>query len=144
MKKTLLLVEDSKLQKIATERILNRAGYLVLSAEDGEEALSLAREAIPDLILLDMLLPKLGGLEVLLTLKANRVTSQIPVIVLSSLPPTNEKSLMTDGAAAYFEKSRLSSDEAGERDLLEIIQTVLQKSDERKTATRAKAAASRG
>ena len=104
MKKTLLLVEDSKFQKIATERMLNRAGYLVLSAADGEEALTLAREAIPDLILLDMLLPKLGGLEVLHTLKTRPATSRIPVIVLSSLPQTNAESLIMDGAAGYFEK----------------------------------------
>ena len=47
MKKTILLVEDSKVQKLALERILFKAGYLVLLAVDGEEALSLARESVP-------------------------------------------------------------------------------------------------
>ena len=56
MKKTILLVEDSKVQKLANERILFKAGYLVLFAGDGEEALRLARESVPDLVLLDLLL----------------------------------------------------------------------------------------
>jgi hypothetical protein len=49
MKKTILLVEDSKVQKLACERVLFKAGYLVLFAGDGEEALRLARESVPDL-----------------------------------------------------------------------------------------------
>src|ERR1700686_4278389 len=56
MEKTILLVEDSKVQKLANERILFKAGYLVLFAGDGEEALRLARESVPDLVLLDLLL----------------------------------------------------------------------------------------
>ena len=64
MKTTVLLVEDSKFQKLVNERMLHKAGYTVLTASDGEEALRLARETIPDIILLDMLLPKLGGREV--------------------------------------------------------------------------------
>jgi two-component system alkaline phosphatase synthesis response regulator PhoP len=109
----------------------------VLNAADGVEALRLAAEALPDLVLLDMLLPKLGGLEVLHALKAGQATSHIPVVVLSSLPQANERSLRTDGAAAYFEKSRLSSEEAGERELIETIQTVLHESDGRTMAERA-------
>ena len=61
LKATILLVEDSKLQKIKNESLLHKAGYRVLHASDGEEALRVARESAPDLILLDMLLPKLGG-----------------------------------------------------------------------------------
>ena len=89
MKKTILLVEDSKVQKLALERILFKAGYLVLLAGDGEEALSLARESVPDLVLLDLLLPGVGGEEVLYALKRDANTEQIPVIVVSHLPPTN-------------------------------------------------------
>ncbi len=65
VKTTVLLVEDSKFQKLVNERMLHKAGYTVLTASDGEEALRLARETIPDIILLDMLLPKLGGREVI-------------------------------------------------------------------------------
>ena len=56
----ILLVEDSKFLRMATERALTRAGYEMSSAIDGEEALRLAREKMPDLILLDMLLPKMS------------------------------------------------------------------------------------
>jgi DNA-binding response OmpR family regulator len=61
LRTTVLLVEDSRMRKVANERMLHKAGYLVLTARDGKEALRLARETIPDIILLDMLLPKLGG-----------------------------------------------------------------------------------
>jgi CheY-like chemotaxis protein len=61
------------IQKIRNESALRKAGYNVLSAADGEQALQLAREKLPDLILLDMLLAKLGGPELLTALK--RATS---------------------------------------------------------------------
>ena len=65
----ILLVEDSKFLRLATERSLTRAGYGVSTAIDGEQALQMAREQLPDLILLDMLLPKMTGPDVLLALK---------------------------------------------------------------------------
>jgi CheY-like chemotaxis protein len=77
LQKTVLLVEDSKIQKLQNERILHKAGYWVLSAADGEGALRLAREKVPDLIVLDMLLPKLGGTEVLQALRQDPATALI-------------------------------------------------------------------
>jgi CheY-like chemotaxis protein len=56
-----LLIEDSKFLRLATERALTRAGYEVSTASDGEGALQTAREKHPDVILLDMLLPKMSG-----------------------------------------------------------------------------------
>ncbi len=105
--KSILLVDDSRFMRMANERSLARAGYSVVTASDGEEALRTARSRVPDLILLDMLLPKLGGPEVLRALRKDPVTASIPVIVLSSLPQTNEAKLMQEGATAYFEKSKL-------------------------------------
>jgi CheY-like chemotaxis protein len=107
MPATILVVEDSRFLRIASERALTRAGFTVITSGDGEEALRLAAEKFPDLVLLDMMLPKLGGPEVLQALKNNAITAHIPVIVLSSLPQTNEDRLKHDGAVAYFEKSRL-------------------------------------
>ena len=124
MKATLLLVEDSKLLRVANARVLTKAGYNVISAEDGEKALGLAQECLPDLILLDMLLPKLGGPQVLEALKKNPTTAHIPVIVLSSLSQSNEGRLKSDGAAAYFEKSRLESDPNWGR-LIHKIESIL-------------------
>ena len=98
MKKTILLVEDSKVQKLVGERILDRAGYLVLLASDGEEGLRLARECGPELVLLDLRLPGIEGEEVLLDLKHHPLTQQIPVIIVSDLAPSNSASLKEAGA----------------------------------------------
>ena len=93
MKITVLLVEDSKFQKLANERMLNKAGYTVLTASDGEEALRLAREKKPDVVLLDMLLPKLGGREVMAALRGDPPTAHIPVLFFSGLSQANEAKL---------------------------------------------------
>src|SRR5271163_4038066 len=92
-----LLVEDSKFLRIANERALSKAGFQVAAAADGEEALRVANDQLPDIILLDMLLPKLSGPEVLKALKANPATRAIPVIVLTSLSQKNEEKLLHDG-----------------------------------------------
>lgn len=59
--KSILLVDDSKFMRMANEKALSRAGYEVVAASDGEEALRIAHTRIPDLILLDMLLPSGGA-----------------------------------------------------------------------------------
>ena len=100
----ILLVEDSKPIRRENERALLKAGYEVVCAVDGESALRFAREEKPDLILLDMILPKLSGPEVLQRLKSNPVTVAIPVIVLSSLTEKNRQKLMEAGAEDYLEK----------------------------------------
>ena len=110
MKINVLLIEDSKLLRIALERSLTKAGFTVVIAQDGEEGLRFARHALPDVILLDMLLPKLGGEQVLQSLKGDPLTAGIPVIILSSLSQQNEEKLKKAGAAAYFEKAKLLGD----------------------------------
>lgn len=122
--KLILLVEDSRFLRLANERALVKAGYGVVTASDGEEALRVAYTRIPDLILLDMLLPKLGGVGVLQALKHNALTTLIPVIVLSSLPQKNEDRLKKAGATAYFEKSQLGLDQHSES-LINIIKRTL-------------------
>jgi len=110
-----LLVEDSKFLRLMNERALNRAGYEVTSAADGEEALRFASEKMPDVILLDMMIPKVSGPDVLKALKANPATVGIPVIVLSSLSQKNEDKLLQDGAVAYFQKDQLELDKNSDR-----------------------------
>ena len=95
--KSILLVEDSRFLRRTNERILTRAGYQVVIAVDGGEALHLARTTAPDLILLDMLLPKIGGAQVLRALQSDPVTAKTPVVVLSSLPQSNERKLKGKG-----------------------------------------------
>src|SRR6202020_898673 len=103
-----LLIEDSKFQRTANGRALIRAGYDVMYAADGEEGLGAARENIPDLILLDMMLPKLSGLDVLRALKLDALVKHIPVIVLTGLGQGNEGKLLNDGAAAFLLKTEKS------------------------------------
>jgi CheY-like chemotaxis protein len=104
---TILVVDDSVHLQIAFKKVLTSSGYRVELAGDGEEGLRLALSIRPDVILLDMMLPKLSGLEVLLALKANRTTATIPVIALSGLPMSNEARLRRDGAISYLQKSNL-------------------------------------
>jgi CheY-like chemotaxis protein len=104
----ILLVDDSKPILHENERVLHKAGYEVVCAEDGECALKLAREHKPDLILLDMILPKLSGPEVLARLKNDAATVGIPVVVLSSLTEKNRQKLIEAGAEDYVEKNSLT------------------------------------
>jgi two-component system, cell cycle response regulator DivK len=124
MKINVLLVEDGKMLQIALERSLTKAGFTVVVAQDGEEGLRIACQTVPDLILLDMLLPKLGGQEVLQALKGDPVTAHIPVIILSSLSQQNEEKLKKAGAAAYFEKTKLIED-TNSRKLHDAISTAV-------------------
>jgi CheY-like chemotaxis protein len=77
----------------------------VIYAGDGEEGLDAARENIPDLILFDMMLPKMSGVDVLRVLKGDVLVKHIPVIVLSGLGQANEAKLLKEGAAAFLMKS---------------------------------------
>lgn len=103
----ILLVEDSMPIRKANERVLTKVGYEVVCAVDGEAALTMALEHQPDLILLDMILPKLSGQEVLQRLKSDARTLDIPVVVLSSLTDKNKQKLMEAGAEEYLEKNSL-------------------------------------
>ena len=120
---TLLLVEDSKLLRVEREHALKKAGYLVLTAVDGMEALSVAHESHPDLILLDMMLPKLDGPSVLRALKADQFTASIPVVVVTGLSRRNEEKLLHDGATAFVEKEQLLN---GPEPLLHTIKKILE------------------
>jgi CheY-like chemotaxis protein len=107
----ILLVEDSKFLRLATGRALTRAGYEMIFAGDGHEALVIAGEKRPDLILLDMMLPKMSGLEVLKALKKEPATEAIPVVVLTGLSQTNAERLQRDGALAFLAKADLALDQ---------------------------------
>jgi CheY-like chemotaxis protein len=120
-----LLVEDSKFLRVSTERALTKAGYEVVCAADGEEALRLAREHLPALVLLDIMLPKISGPDVLKALKQDQTTLGIPVMMLTSLSQKNAKALEKDGAAGFFEKSDLMLG-AGPGSLLTAIAKMLQ------------------
>ncbi len=122
----ILLVDDSKFLRLATERALARAGYDVSTAVDGENALQVAREKRPDLILLDMLLPKMTGPDVLKALKKDPQTASIAVVALTGLSHKNAERLRRDGAVAFLEKSDLALDKGSEA-LLTALAEIVQK-----------------
>jgi CheY-like chemotaxis protein len=108
--KSILLVEDSRILQLTSQRVLTRAGYRVLTAEDGEKALAMAHTDNPDIVLLDMMLPKVSGPEVLSCLKRDPSTAHIPVIVLTGLSKKNEDRLRKEGAVAFMEKNQWADD----------------------------------
>ena len=119
----ILLVDDSRLQRMVIQRDLNKAGFCVTVAADGEEGLRAAREESPDLILLDMMLPKITGLDMLRLLKKSPETKDIPVIILTGLSKGNEQKLVKEGAAGFCEKSEESflNDSAA---LIQVVQRI--------------------
>ena len=101
--------------------------------QHGEEALRVVNNKLPDIILLDMMLPKISGPNVLKALKENPATMNIPVIVFTSLSQKNEEKLISEGAAAYFEKSALALDQNSSR-LADTVETVLAKAMKRRAS----------
>jgi len=83
-KRTILVVDDNPDIMAVIRTILEMEGYVVQSAFSGQEAINLLEGQKPDLILLDIMMPQLDGLEVLTRLKGNPSTSSIPVILLTS------------------------------------------------------------
>jgi len=83
-KPTILLVEDEPAQRAVLAYNLKSEGFDVIEAEDGEEALVMAQDSLPDLVLLDWMLPHVSGLEVCRRLKSGKATRALPVIMLSA------------------------------------------------------------
>ena len=105
----ILVAEDDRFLRKAAEMALKRQGYTVLTAADGEEALRAAQSELPDLILLDLIMPKVNGFDVLQALKKEAPTAKIPVIVMSNLGQDRDvQQAMDAGAAAYLIKTDLS------------------------------------
>lgn len=120
MKKILFVEDESALQKTFGER-LSPEGYEVISALDGEIGLRLAKIKKPDLILLDLILPKANGFEVLKELKEDKETKDIPVIVLTNLEGIGDVNKAIElGATTYLIKAQYSLE-----DLVEKIKKVL-------------------
>ena len=129
-----LIVDDSRFLRLAMERALARAGHQVFTASDGEEGLRLAQEKMPDLVVLDMMLPKLSGQDVLHALRSGPQTAAMPVMVLTSLPQCNEEKLKIEGATAFYQKAILNLDKSTIR-FVEIVERMLRR------GTRSRAAA---
>ncbi len=105
-----LVIDDSRFQRIAIQRALGRAGHDVVTAEDGEAGLKTAQQAVPDIIVLDMMLPKLSGVDVLKALRQQQNTKEVPVIVLTALSDKNRERLLAEGATEFLNKTDVVSD----------------------------------
>jgi len=105
MKKILFIEDESALQKTFGD-VLTKEGFKMISAIDGEVGLRLAKSEKPDLIILDLVLPKLHGLEVLKGLKGNDETRNIPVIILTNMGDMeNIEKALELGATTYMIKA---------------------------------------
>jgi len=105
-KRTVLIAEDEPDNREVIRSVVEDVGgYHALLAEDGEEALRLAETELPDVALLDLLLPGLTGFEVTRRLKANPHTAHIPVIAITALGRSQDRAEALDaGAVGYVEK----------------------------------------
>lgn len=115
-KKTILLVEDDAflLSMYATKFELEN--FKVIAVSDGEKGLNTAIKERPDVILLDIMLPKMDGLEVLKRLKADKNVKNIPVILLTNLSQKNEiEQALSLGAVDYLIKAHFMPSEVVER-----------------------------
>ena len=102
----ILIVEDDPLMSRMYQKIFTFESYEVVMAGDGQEGLDKAREVVPTLILLDVMMPKLNGLQVLEKLKEDPKTKSIPVIMLTNLAGQQDaEGALAKGAIKYIIKS---------------------------------------
>jgi len=120
----ILLVEDSETLRLSNQRALVEAGHDVSCADDCDSALQTARDQRPDLILLDLIVPKGKELEVLTRLKHSRATARIPVIALSALPGKKCHKLLDAGMEGYVDKRAIVS-EGGMNRLPQLLERLI-------------------
>jgi two-component system, OmpR family, alkaline phosphatase synthesis response regulator PhoP len=108
-KKVILLIEDDRALQSAVAEILEQGGFETVSAFDGEEGLKKLSEIEPDLILLDIILPRLNGYEVLAEIKKDEAKKDIPVLILTNLEQADNVQKALDlGATTFMVKSDYS------------------------------------
>lgn len=114
--KTILIVEDEAAILYALQSKLRVSGFKVLTADDGEKALNILHDTIPDAIILDIILPKVDGMEVLKQVKADARLKDVPTIIVTNLTDheTKKKGLEL-GAHDYLIKVEYNLDEIAER-----------------------------
>jgi two-component system alkaline phosphatase synthesis response regulator PhoP len=114
--KRVLLVEDDRVLRRAGEAALHRCGLQVLLAADGEEAIARARRERPDLVLLDILMPRRSGMEVIRELRAHPETKDIRILVLSNSSRGQDVTEALDlGVEGYWVKAEMSLRQLGDR-----------------------------
>ncbi|HXL45333.1 MAG: response regulator [Candidatus Rokubacteria bacterium 13_1_40CM_4_69_39] len=115
-----LYVEDNEYNRKIVRQLLSRTSYRLLEAMDGEEGVAMAQRELPDLILMDVQLPKLSGLDATRRLRADPRTAHIPLVVVTSFALSGDGQRAIDaGASAYLAKPY------SPRDLLALIRKLL-------------------
>jgi CheY-like chemotaxis protein len=122
MMTTVMVVEDNEFSRDALARRLERRGYRVLVAVDGEQAIAVGRAERPDLILMDLGLPRVDGLEATRQLKNGETTSRIPIIVLSAHAMTNDRDKALQAGGDDFDTKPVRFQQ-----LLEKMDTLLER-----------------
>ena len=115
-KKKILIIEDDGILQKALQEFLADEGFEIFSALDGEEGIKLGKEKNPDLILLDIILPKKDGYEVLKEIKSDENTKKIPVILLTNLGSLNDVERAVElGATTYLIKADYKLEEVSNK-----------------------------
>ena len=110
--KTILFIEDEPILQKLIGRFLEKEDFQVISALNGEVGLKLTKKMKPDLILLDLILPKKDGFEVLQELKKDEETEEIPVIILTNLEGSGDvEKALSLGATTYLVKANYELEE---------------------------------
>ena len=113
---TILIIEDDRFLSSILKGRLEKEGYTVLQAFDGEEGLAALRNTKPDLILLDLIMPKVSGFEVLETIANDPELSRIPVVIASNLGQDSDiERAKNFGVVEYYVKVRTSLHELSQR-----------------------------
>jgi two-component system, cell cycle response regulator DivK len=114
--KTILYVEDNEFNVKIVRQLLSRTSYKLIEALDGEQGMATARAELPDLILMDIQLPKISGLEATRALRGDPKTAHIPIITITSFAMSGDSEKAKEaGATAYLAKPY------SPRELLQII-----------------------
>lgn len=112
MAKKILIVDDDTLVRQSLTETLTAVGYEVINAEDGQDGLTKALANHPDLILSDVRMPNLDGLQMLEKLRADKWGKDAPVIILSTDSSTTSiNQALTNGVTVYLAKTRLSPEQ---------------------------------
>ena len=118
--KTILYVEDNEMNRQIVRDLLKRTKYSLIEAHDGEAGVAKALEARPDLILMDIQLPKISGIEAMRRLRADPVTANTPIIAITSFALSgDDQKAKGAGATAYIAKPY------SPRDLLTLLRKTL-------------------
>jgi two-component system, cell cycle response regulator DivK len=118
--KTILYVEDNEVNRRVVQDLLRRTSYRLIEAADGEAGVEIARRERPDLILMDIQLPKVSGIDATRILRSEPGTAETPVIAITSFALTGDEQLAREArATAYLAKPY------SPRDLLELIRKLV-------------------